>query len=278
MTIAATRTADAVRSDYLELLKRSLLGELEAPSRDLEPIGASSNPLLRVVQRRLDDRGLVLAAPAVEDAAERREGRIWPRRAMTMVGRRRLDNLQHCIEDVLAQGVPGDVIETGAWRGGASIFMRAVLNAHGATDRSVWVADSFAGLPAPDARYPADSASTFHLQAPLAISLEEVRANFERYGLLDDGVRFLEGWFRDTLPSTHDRTWAVIRLDGDMYESTIDALGNLYENLSPGGWAIIDDYKIDSCHEAVTDFRAEHGIDEPLQEIDWTGVCWQRRR
>jgi len=74
----------------------------------------------------------------------------WPSHAHTMIGLERLDNIRECLEGVLAEGVAGDLIETGVWRGGATIFMRAVLKAHGVADRTVWVADSFSGLPQPD--------------------------------------------------------------------------------------------------------------------------------
>ena len=81
-----------------------------------------------------------------------------------MIGLRRLENLQFCVEDAIAAGVPGDLIETGVWRGGATIFMRAILQAHQITDRNVWVADSFQGLPVPDAeKYPADKDDQHHL-------------------------------------------------------------------------------------------------------------------
>jgi O-methyltransferase len=259
-------------------MKRAVLGELGRPPKDLVPIGRPRNPLKRGLRRLISRRGLVVAEPISEDRTERLEGRIWPLDAVTMVGRPRLDDLQWCIEDVVANEIPGDCIETGVWRGGASMFVRAVLNAHGEHARKVWVADSFEGLPPPDPAYPADAEGTFHLQPRLAVSLEEVQANFRNFGLLDDNVIFLKGWFADTLPRTKDATWSVIRLDGDMYQSTMDALVNLYPNVSVGGWTIIDDYDIDACRDAVQDYRREHSISEPLQEVDWTAVRWRRER
>src|ERR1044072_7145780 len=132
-----------------------------------------------------------------------------------------MENIQFCVESVVGDEARGDLIETGVWRGGATIFMRGVLRAHGVTDRDVWVADSFQGLPPPDAkRYPADAGDTFHKQTGLAIGVEQVKHNFERYGLLDDQVQFLPGWFKDTLPTPPTEQRAVIRLDGDLYERT----------------------------------------------------------
>jgi O-methyltransferase len=151
------------------------------------------------------------------DPQIRLEGRDWPPRAYTMIGLKRLDNLQHCIEDVLFNKVPGDLIETGVWRGGATIFMRAILKAYAVTDRQVWVADSFEGLPRPDIeRYPADTGDTHHESRELVVPVDEVRANFQRFGLLDEQVCFLKGWFRDTMPNAPVKQLAVLRLDGDM--------------------------------------------------------------
>jgi O-methyltransferase len=212
------------------------------------------------------------------DLERRLDGRDWPVHAETMVGLLRLDNLQQLLETVLEEDVPGDVIETGVWRGGASIFMRGVLAAHGDRTRRVWLADSFRGLPRPDAeQYPADRGDELFSIGLLAVSLETVKANFQRYGLLDDQVRFLPGWFRDTLPRAPVTQLSLIRLDGDMYESTIVALDALYPKLTVGGFVVVDDYgAIRACRQAVDDFRVSNGIDAPLESIDWTGVYWRR--
>ena len=206
------------------------------------------------------------------------EGLDWPSVAHTMIGLKRLQNIQMCVEDVLARNIEGDLIETGVWRGGATIFMRAILKAWGIEDRNVWVADSFEGLPPPNAtQYPEDANSRFHMFKQLAVTIEEVRSNFLRYNLLDDQVKFLKGWFRDTLPVAPIQKLAVMRLDGDMYESTMDALVNLYPKLSIGGYAIIDDYNdIAACRKAVDDYRAANKITEPLAGIDWSGVFWMK--
>ena len=213
------------------------------------------------------------------DPDVRREGRDWPTEAETMVGMRRLDNLQQCARTVLREGVPGDLVETGVWRGGCAILMRAVLEAYVDTERSVWLADSFEGLPAPSpADYPQDAGdphATF--TSYLGVSLETVQTNFRRYGLLDDRVKFLTGWFRDTLPVAPVERIAVLRLDGDMYESTHLALTHLYPKLSPGGVLIVDDYgALPNCRLAVEDFRHTNGITEPIVTVDWTGAYWRK--
>lgn len=206
----------------------------------------------------------------------RESGRDVPRSALTMVGLRRLDNVQWCVETALAENIPGDLIETGVWRGGVTILMRGVLKVHAISDRRVWVADSFQGLPKPDLdHYPADALLSKEA-GHLAVSEEQVRTNFDLYGLLDDQVQFLPGWFRATLPTAPIEHLAVLRLDGDLYESTQDALIHLYPKLSPGGFVIIDDYNIPTCRDAVRDYRLAQGIADPIQDIDGWGVYWRR--
>ena len=259
---------------YLDLLARSLTHTLYTGP---DAVGFTSRSRLRrTVLRILRKRGIVPVRILPDQERRQAEGRVWPLFAQTMIGLDRLANLRTSIETVIREEVPGDLIEAGVWRGGATIFMRGVLAAYGVTDRTVWAADSFRGLPTPSEDYPRDRSGAWHTADHLAVDLAEVKGNFDRYGLLDDQVRFLEGWFRDTLPTVRNGTWAIIRVDGDMYESTTDALTNLYQGLAPGGFMIIDDYSIASCRSAVEDFMASEGITEPLHEVDWSAVCWRR--
>lgn len=205
--------------------------------------------------------------------------------AISMLPVARLDNLEKCILDVVGNGVPGDLIETGVWRGGATIFMQGALRALNETDRTVWVADSFEGLPEPDAeKYPLEAKA--HHGAIMkqsynhfAASLEAVQGNFRAYGLLDSNVRFLKGWFKDTLSAAPIEQLAIMRLDGDYYESTMDSLTALYDKLSVGGFAIIDDYGEDTwtyCRKAVSDFREAREIHDPMVQVDSKCFYWQR--
>lgn len=215
-------------------------------------------------------------AKNVYDPARRTVGLDWPAQAETMIGTARMRNLRTLTQRALDENIPGDLIETGVWRGGACIYMRGILAAAGDTKRRVFVADSFCGLPPPDeAAYPADAGDPHHTFSQLAISRAAVEANFRRYGLLDEQVIFLEGWFKDTLPTAPIDRLAVLRLDGDMYGSTMDALNALYEKVSPGGFVIVDDYVLKACAAAVGDFRRRQGISAPLHEIDGAAVWWQ---
>jgi O-methyltransferase len=276
---------DLVRDLYLDLLKRTLTGAVaEDNDSILGGVRTAGSPVLKKrvadsVGRLARRFGLELAYKKPYDPELRAIGRDWPARADSMIGLARMDNIQHCIEAVIRDDVPGDLIETGVWRGGATIFMRGVLKGFSDSTRVVWAADSFEGLPPPDpARYPADAGDTFHKQGGLAVGVEQVKHNFARYGLLDDQVKFLVGWFKDTLPTAPIEQLSVMRLDGDMYESTWQAIEALYPKLSPGGFCIVDDYGdlVAQCQRAIHDYRDANGITEEIVDIDGFGAYWRK--
>jgi len=234
------------------------------------------------------------------DLAKRENAKDWPSQAHTMIGTRRLDNVQELVTAAIAAGTPGDLIETGVWRGGSVIFMRGLLKAFGVTDRVVWVADSFGGgFPVGEEQGATERSYTSAGLRPLAglavgeyppsfrtpielvsegTSLPDVRNRFARYGLLDEQVKFLPGWFRDTLPAAPIERLALLRLDGDLYDSTLDALAALYPRLSPGGYTIVDDYgRFEECREAVHDYLDGAGEKVDIQRVDDDAVYWQKR-
>ena len=269
--------ADA-RTLYLDLLKRALtrfdMGDDRFPIRGRN---RAVRRAARMTDALLGPLGLQLCRHIPFDRQARTEGRDWPGDAETMIGMRRLINIEECITTIVREGIEGDLIEAGVWRGGAAIFMRAALDVLGGEARTVWVADSFRGLPLPDPDVMPDRGDTFHQHACLSVGLEAVRANFARYGVLSDRVQFLEGWFADTLPAAPIERLALLRADGDMYGSTMDILRPLYPKVAPGGFVIIDDYgAVPACRQAVDDFRAAQRISEPLVEIDWSGVFWRK--
>jgi O-methyltransferase len=277
-------TRDAERL-YIDLLKGCLTRSLFEDSDEI--IGFSpwqrkpwKRQFSRVIGRAAGEFGLEVVRKRPYSAHAREHGLDWPARAETMAGLKRLDNVEECVRAVLRDGIPGDLMETGVWRGGTAIFMRGLLEVLGDDNRRVWAADSFAGLPPPnETEFGADRGDPHHTYSELAVSLEEVKRNFRRYGLLDERVEFLKGFFKDTLADAPVRRLAVLRLDGDMYESTMQALEPLYPKLSPGGFCIIDDYHaVAGCREAVLDFRSRCGIHEQMLEIDGSAIYWRRDR
>jgi len=279
-----TETMNDKKDRYLELLKQVLTDYHRVECPEYRPIHAphsfsrtSTSRIINLLDGWLMKKGFFICQKVEVDSYRRLTGRDWPTRGETMIGMKRLDNLEYCISEVIKNNVEGDLIETGVWRGGATIFMKALLNAANDQKRVVWVADSFEGLPKPEDKYAADKGDELHKYRELAIPLAEVRRNFEKYGLLDERVKFLKGWFKDTLPAAPIAKLAVMRLDGDMYQSTMDGLVNLYPKLSKGGFAIIDDYLLPPCRQAVQDFRQKNNITEEIIPIDEVAVFWKRK-
>jgi len=273
------------RALYLELLKKVLtryeLGENHRPLWGR--ISPRESRFVRA-RKRLVFSAIALLPPGVQvvrhtpfDPALRENGLDDPPDAETMVGLRRLDNIQQCVTDVLRRNVPGDLMECGVWRGGSSIFMRAILAAYGDRTRTVWAADSFAGLPVPA---PGTEDARIWEGGEMAVGLDEVRANFARYGLLDAQVRFLKGFFIDTLPRAPVTRLAVLRVDGDLYDSVTQTLQCMYPKLSPGGYVILDDYhgKLPPAVRAVDDYRRAHGITGEIHRVDQYGAYWRKER
>ncbi len=254
--------AEALRLAYLDVLKLCLC--------DLG--GTRTTSVTRTFSGEVMSREL-----EGDQLRFRTAGMDWPLHGLTMVGLARLDDLQACVEQLVRDQVPGDLIEAGSWRGGASILTRATLDSLGADDRTLWVADSFQGFPPAEAEgdgydLRVDLAGVDFLAAPL----DEVKQSFARFGV-SDGVAFVPGFFEDTLPTMKGRRWSMVRLDGDTYEATWLSLEILYPGLQEGGFLIVDDYlQIEPCRKAVDEFRRAHGINEPLEEVDWSGARWRR--
>lgn len=211
------------------------------------------------------------------DAKLRSVGLDWPSIAHSMVGTTRLASLRELAQRALDEGIEGDFIEAGVWRGGCCILMRGVLAANNVTNRKVYVADSFSGLPRPSPHFSADATMDLSSEEILSVPLETVQDNFSRYGLLDEQVVFVKGLFRDSLPTLNAGPFALLRLDGDLYESTYGSLEALYPRLSPGGYIIIDDVNfIPSCQRAVADYRSRMAITAEMYQIDWSASWWRK--
>lgn len=268
---------------YLELLKRSILNEIYLDDE------------LRLLYLRDCLNGDDTFDYAVyhdirttrpddyEDLQASRQIGRFPKRNIhlsgfshTMIGRKRLDNVHKCLEHIRKENIPGDLMECGVWRGGACIFMAGYLKIWNMTDRKVILADSFDGLPAPTHEKELKIDLSKEKFPELAVSQETVEENFRLYDLLDENIVFLKGWFKDTLMDTPAESLALLRLDGDYYESTLDGLTHLYDKVVPGGAVIIDDYGlITECKDAVHDFFFQRSQSAPeVTPIDLSGVFW----
>ncbi len=186
-------------------------------------------------------------------------------RPFTLLTKSQLDLIEQAIGSLQERGVAGDFIEAGVWRGGAIILMLALLRAYGIAGRKVFAADSFSGIPknVRAINDPVDSWSD-----RWAASLDEVGGNIDRFGLLDDNVRFVPGYFSETLKHLANEKFSLVRLDSDSYDSVETSLEYLYPLLSAGGITIIDDWHLPGCRMAVMDYRARHNIEDDVREYD----------
>ena len=284
---------------YLELLKKSLVNLIylenearliyiflslisKAPIdhriiRDIEKI---NHPILESLRHKRQEGKIQFIWNYVDQKSGQKHSvnlRDLTEVSHTMVGCKRLDNIHQCLDIIRQESIPGDLMEAGVWRGGAVVFMRGYLAAYNIASRDVWAADSFEGLPKPST--PEDSEYDFSADVHpiLSISIEEVKQLFAKYNLLDERVHFIKGWFNESLMNTEVKKLALLRVDGDLYESTRDVLVNLYHKVAPGGFIIIDDYgDFKPCKKAVDEFREQNNIIEPIVRIDWTGVFWRK--
>ena len=264
---------------YLDLLKKTLTASVfdESAWSVLEPGGLDGvyRRIRAAAINALGKRSLLLVRSRPYDRVRRENGLDWPMFGFTMAGHKRLDNIQACIGAVVADKVPGDFVECGAWRGGCSIFAKAVFNIYGINDRKIWLADSFEGMPVLETE--ADKVDPdLSARRYLAVSREEVENNFRKFDLLDSNVEFVKGWFSESLPRAPILQIAILRLDCDHYSSTMDALNGLFGRVSKGGFVIIDDYNAYAgCKAAVTEFRSVHRVAAQLIAIDDTAVFWR---
>jgi len=273
-----------IKSEYIELLKKSLIDFDSIDTKDYYPLAIVDpnwkTSLLYILDKILRTRNFSICKLKRVNEYDRINGYDWPARAKTMIGIKRLNNIEDCIRIIIEENIEGDFIETGVCRGGATMLMKAILKEMKINSKKIWLADSFQGLPKPNTKlYKQDKGNKLYKYKILKVSEEEVRMNFLKYDLLDENVIFLKGWFKDTLPNTKIEKLSLLRLDGDLYESTILSLKHLYPKLSIGGFIIIDDYNaFENCKKAVDDYRNEKNILDKIIEIDKEAIFWRKRR
>ena len=273
---------DRFKKEYIELFKKVLIGNIYKESswerlydnhKSLFSWPLSSQFLRDLIVRTFEKKSIFLYKKLKFDLEKNLNGKgVQSGIRYTAVSKKRLDNIEYCIDEILKNSIDGDFIETGVWRGGACIFMRELLRINNIKDRKVFVADSFEGMPKPKDKF--DGPDHTSLDSAM-VSLEEVKENFNMFDLNDDQVVFVKGWFSESLPNAPIKKISLLRLDGDLYHSTMDGLKNLYHKVSRGGYVIVDDYyDWPECKRAVTDFRNENSIKSEIKDIDWASVYW----
>ncbi len=203
----------------------------------------------------------------------------WPKwklyqqvKPWSMVGESRIYKLYDIVSDLEKRKVPGAFVECGVWKGGCAAVMAAASQKYQPA-RQMWLFDSFEGLPKPKPE-DGEKAMKEYETNPSPATIEEVRALFDSLQLSWEPMHAVKGWFQDTLPQNASQIGpiALLRLDGDWYESTKQCLESLYDQVIPGGCVIIDDYgSWPGCKQAVDEFLASRSLKPALERIGTSG-------
>lgn len=210
-------------------------------------------------------------------------------KASTMVSLEKLIPLYQQAVFCERAGIDGAFVECGVWKGGCVGLMALANLRHGTAPRQLHLFDSFEGIPEPDAKVDGQAAVDFALQAGGKADgqLVPLRDQYGGVGTLEscrdlievqltfpsEKVTYHKGWFQDTLPNNTVGPIAVLRLDGDWYESTKVCLDHLYDKVVPGGFVIVDDYgAYEGCKKAVDEFLQTRPV--YLHHLDRWGRYW----
>lgn len=262
---------EELRERYLDLIKRFLIRyEFDEEIIEYRDIRVTSRyrRILKLLSKFLPEDIKLLEMGKKRELSERLEGKDWPVTAESMVGLKRMNQLHDALRTIERERLPGDIVETGVWRGGALIFAASFLEVNEIYGRKVFGCDSFEGLPKPSIDYPVDFGDSHFKYSYLSVSIDQVKKNLRKYNVGMDQVTLVKGWFSDTLHKIETERIAILRLDGDMYSSTIEALEALYHKVVSGGFVIIDDFSLKGAHQAVVDFLHSRAITVEFEEID----------
>ena len=182
---------------------------------------------------------------------------------------------------LVANDIQGDFVECGVWRGGSTMAVAHTLIETGATDRHLYLYDTFAGMSEPGERdRMADGTTAAELLGTggrysayqCYAGRREVMKNVLSTGFPENHVHFVEGKVEDTIPGIVPSQIALLRLDTDWYESTKHELTHLYPLLAERGVLIVDDYgHWHGAKEATDEYFQQNGFTPLLQRIDYTG-------
>jgi O-methyltransferase len=268
---------ETLRVQHLELLKKFLI-RFEFDDEAYTFLKVESFPgklkVLKPITRLLPQNWAIARKIIPPELSVREYGQDWPITAESMIGLIRMNQLHEALGVVREENIEGDIVEAGIWRGGAVIFAATYIDVYGMKDRKIYGCDSFEGLPVPDPKYPEDAGDSHWKYDILKVSLVEVERNLKKYNINRDKVILVKGWFEDTLSELAVEKIAILRLDGDMYSSTMASLNSLYEKVTSGGFVIIDDYSLDGAKKALHDYLGKNA--PKIIDIDGTGAYFRK--
>lgn len=156
---------------------------------------------------------------------------------------------------VIEAGVPGDLVECGAHRGNHCAVMAMTARELGSKKR-VHLFDSFEGLPPGTA----EDGPEWAEGGIARCDLKSAHRLMKQCGVDDDRLVWHVGWFEKTVPAAKIPQIALLRLDGDLYESTAVCMEHFYDKIPHGGWCIVDDWNLPGCRKAVMEYVSEAGM------------------
>ena len=203
-------------------------------------------------------------------------------KADTYTSVERMQPLWESVRHVVRRGIPGAIVECGVWRGGSAVLCARALQGEGVTDRDLYLYDTYEGMVEPTDKDVNHKGETAHSkwerdQADdhnewCYAALDVVRANMARTGYPAERIHYVEGKVEDTIPGVAPEQVALLRLDTDLYESTLHELQHLWPRLSPGGILIIDDYgHWEGSREATDEYFADRDDAPLLVRVDYAG-------
>lgn len=163
---------------------------------------------------------------------------------------------------IINNNIKGDIIECGVAAGGQIALIKKVLNNREQV-RNIIAFDSFEGIPygiegkdkeQAGIGYIPDMDGRLESTGITVHSLENCMNNIKECVGDVNNITFIKGWFQDTLPTYKPNKIALLRLDGDLYESTFVCLTYLFRSVSKSGVVIIDDYGLEGCRLACDEY------------------------
>lgn len=274
-------------SNYLSLLDRSVRGELSSGYNE-EISGRDIEKCQMVIDRIQREHPFVLTKyPHLKSATTFAKIINYTKKnseKLTYVSQLGTKNLMDCAKKSINNRIEGDFVEAGVLNGGCGILLAGVINEL-KSDKKVYLADSFEGLPEPSKH---DSDFDNYIWYPYAnhfdehilnckCDMETVEANFKKYNLLQVNVHFIKGWFNESLINSPIKQISVLRIDADWYDSTKCVLDTLGPKVSSGGYIIIDDYNLEGCKKAVDEYLAKQPKSYSVEYADKeSGIIYWR--
>ena len=185
----------------------------------------------------------------------------------------RLASLHRLTLDIDRRSISGDVVECGVYNGGSAALMASVC-AKSPLNRTIWLFDSFEGLPKPTEE---DGEEAQSCGWWCHGDLSKVKSIFNKLNIPESRTHIIKGWFQDTFPRVQTGDIALLHIDADWYDSVKLCLERFYDSVQPGGYIVIDDYgHWEGCRKAVDEFLKEQGIDVKITRVDYTGRYFQK--